>query len=598
MWFRYKHLTGANIVYKKLIENNVEKVFTYSGGAIMSLIDTLHSSHNNKIKYYINTHEQSAGHAATAYGRLTGKPGVCIMTSGPGVTNSVTPLTDATNDSTPLILITGNVSLDSIGTNAFQECPATEITKSITKWNYLVKNVHEIPSVIDEAFRVSTNGKPGSVHIDIPKCVLNHTYMFNYGVIKQRYKNYENPKINTRVSIHASLNKIIHLLNIAKRPLIIAGHGCNRAENIYKLKSFAFRGNIPVTTTIHGLGIFDEMNPLSLEFHGMHGSVAANYAIQEADLIIALGSRFDDRTTGNIKKYAPEAYKAFERNEGGIVHVNVNSKELSSATETHYNYHMDCGTFLDSVIPFFRARTEWFKKLKQWKQKYPFKYSGGKLMTQDVISEINNYLLNKKVEDYIITTGVGNHQMMACQYIKWRYPRSLVTSGSLGVMGVGLPFAIGSQIAHPEKLVIDIDGDGSFNHTLSELKTVMNYGLPIKIAILNDTCLSMVNTWEKLFYEERYTATDLNKNPDYVKLAESYGIKSIYCDSKEDLESKIDEFLSYDDAILCEFKVKSDQCYPLVPPGAALNEMMLSNDNNDNDNNNDNKIKKNMLAPC
>jgi len=598
MWFRYKHLTGANIVYKKLIENNVEKVFTYSGGAIMSLIDTLHSSHNNKIKYYINTHEQSAGHAATAYGRLTGKPGVCIMTSGPGVTNSVTPLTDATNDSTPLILITGNVSLDSIGTNAFQECPATEITKSITKWNYLVKNVHEIPSVIDEAFRVSTNGKPGSVHIDIPKCVLNHTYMFNYGVIKQHYKNYENPKINTRVSIHASLNKIIHLLNIAKRPLIIAGHGCNRAENIYKLKSFAFRGNIPVTTTIHGLGIFDEMNPLSLEFHGMHGSVAANYAIQEADLIIALGSRFDDRTTGNIKKYAPEAYKAFERNEGGIVHVNVNSKELSSATETHYNYHMDCGTFLDSVIPFFRARTVWFKKLEQWKKKYPFQYSGGKLMTQDVISEINNYLLNKKVEDYIITTGVGNHQMMACQYIKWRYPRSLVTSGSLGVMGVGLPFAIGSQIAHPEKLVIDIDGDGSFNHTLSELKTVMNYGLPIKIAILNDTCLSMVNTWEKLFYEERYTATDLNKNPDYVKLAESYGIKSIYCDSKEDLESKIDEFLSYDDAILCEFKVKSDQCYPLVPPGAALNEMMLSNDNNDNDNNNDNKIKKNMLAPC
>jgi acetolactate synthase-1/2/3 large subunit len=458
-----------------------------------------------------------------------------------------------------------------------------------------VKDVHDIPSVIDEAFRVSTNGKPGAVHIDIPKCVLNNVYSKNYGAVKQ-YNAYEYPYVNNRVFVHSTLLRIMHLINIAKRPVIIAGQGCNHQDNIYKLRSFALRGNIPVTTTIHGLGIFDETHPLSLEFHGMHGNPAANYAIQDSDLIIALGSRFDDRTTGNIKKYAPEAFKAFERNEGGIVHVNVNSKEINSVSKTHYNYHMDCGTFLDSVTPFFRSRNDWIQKINTWKSKYPFKYSKGKdLMTQDVISEINQFLLNRDIKDYIITTGVGNHQMMACQYIKWRYPKSLITSGSLGVMGVGLPFAIGSQIAFPEKLVIDIDGDGSFNHTLSELKTVMNYKLPIKIAILNDTCFSMVNTWEKLFYEERYTATDLYQNPDYVKLADSYDIKSIYCNTKEDLKKNIEEFLSYDGAILCEFKVKSDQCYPLVPPGAALDDMILSNIDMSDDSG---KIKKEMLAPC
>lgn len=609
----FKNLTGAEIIFKIFNKKKVTNIFTYTGGASMAVIDQL--NFNKNIKHFTNTHEQSAGHAATAYARISGKPGICLMTSGPGVTNMITPLTDATNDSTPLILLTGNVPLKMIGTNAFQECPATDITKPITKWSHLIKNIVDLPDVIESAFRISNTGKKGSVHIDIPKCILNTKYPYDY--IKQRDHFNNNIRISEEkeskiriVSLNtnsdskekfklqniysniymtqfrskdrysnSNILQIMSLLNNCQKPLIIAGQGCNDYSLL--LRAFAIRGNIPVTTTIHAQGVFDENHYLSLEFLGMHGSPAANYAVQEADLIIALGTRFDDRTTGNIEKYAPNAFRAYKRNEGGIVHVNINETEINKVIKTHYNFNMDCGKFLSSVVPFCRAREQWLKQINNWKKQYPFIYDKeDKIKTQDVICSINNFLEQSKLDNYIITTGVGNHQMMACQYIKWKYPKSFVTSGSLGVMGVGLPFAIGSQIADPTKLVIDIDGDGSFNHTLSELKTVMNYKLPIKIAIMNDTCFSMVNAWEKLFFEERHVATDLVKNPDYVKIAESYGIKGIYCENKSDLKDKIEQFLMYDKSILCEFKVKKDLCFPLVPPGAALDEMILYDKDN------------------
>ena len=575
MVFPYKNLTGAQIMFKIFNQKKVTNIFTYTGGPIMAAVDQLHKSNNNKIKHYINTHEQSAGHSATAYARLSGKPGICLMTSGPGVTNMVTPLADATNDSTPLILFTGNVPLKSIGTNAFQECPATEITAPITKWSYLIKDVHEVPDILEWAFHIATTGKPGSVHIDIPKCILNTKYLQD----KTSRIIYGNDTRLSSVNINKFQNtntlEIINLLNKAQKPLIIAGQGCNNYS--LQLKSFALRGNIPVTTTIHALGVFDESHELSLEFLGMHGHPAANYSVQEADLIIALGTRFDDRTTGEIKKYAPNAFKAFERNEGGIVHVNINSGEFNNVINSHFNFDMDCGKFLSSITPFYRERVQWMEQIRKWKRNHPFTYNKSKnLKTQEVISEINKYLKNTNNDNYVITTGVGNHQMMTCQFIKWKYPKSLISSGSLGVMGVGLPFAIGAQIADPSKLVIDIDGDGSFNHSLSELKTVMNHNLPIKIAIMNDTCFSMVNTWEKLFFEERYTATNLIKNPNYRKIANAYGIKSLYCNKRQDLNTRIRQFLSYDKAILCEFKVESDQCYPLVMPGSGLDEMILS----------------------
>lgn len=577
-------LSGARVIYNKLLEHNVNTVFIYTGGAIMSLIDNFYN--NNKIKYYINTHEQSAGHAATAYARVTGKPGISIMTSGPGLTNSITPLTDATNDSTPFILLTGNVPISAIGTNAFQECPATEITKAITKWSYLVKDVNELPDVIDEAFKVSTSGKPGSVHIDLPKCILNSNYNpeSKYSYKKKIYNNYNQ---SLKKMSHYNNYNIEKIISNSEKPILLVGQGCNNYAD--ELQDFAKTTNIPVTTTIHALGIFDETNKLSLEFLGMHGNPAANYAIQNSDLIIALGSRFDDRITGNINKYAPKAFEAFTAGTGGIIHVNKNENEINKVIKTHYNYNVDCIDFLKNIKPIYKSRKIWLNTLKKWKKIYKFTYiKTNNLKTQEVLESLNNKLLNKK--NYIITTGVGNHQMMACQFIKWRHPKSLVTSGSLGVMGVGLPFAIGSQIAKPEHMVIDIDGDGSFNHTSAELKTIENYKLPIKIMVMNDGQFSMVKTWEKFFFNERYTATNLYKNPDYVKLAEAHGIKAIFCDKREDLNKKLEEFLSYDKAILCEFKVESDECLPLVVPGKALDDIKLHN--NDNSNN-----LKNCLPP-
>ena len=565
---KYNNLTGGQVIYSKLLDHNVKDVFLYTGGAVMPLIDAFYKG---KINYYINTHEQSGGHAATAYAKSTGNPGVSIVTSGPGLTNSITALTDATNDSTPFILFSGNVPLSAVGTNAFQECPSTDITRPITKWSYCVKDVHELPDVVDEAFKVCKDGKPGSVHIDLPKCITAG----KYSICNKKF-NYDTNIIKSKTMNIVDLINTEKLINNSKRPVILAGQGCNDYST--ELRKFAIDGNIPVTTTIHAMGVFDEVHPLSLDFLGMHGSVAANYAIQNADLIIGLGTRFDDRITGAVEKYAPKAYEAFSKGKGGIIHVNKNIKEINSVINSHYNFNVDCSSFLRSINVKYKSRDSWFKQINGWKNDNPFRFAKDEnhMNTQEVISGINEYLLDKT--NYIVTTGVGNHQMMSAQFIKWRHPKSFISSGSLGVMGVGLPYAIGCQIAHPDKLVIDIDGDGSFNHTLSELKTVQNYNLPIKIAIMNDTNFSMVKAWEELFFNKQYTATDLNKNPNYEKLAESFGIKGITCSDRKNLKSTIEYFLNYDKSILCDFRVESNLCLPLVSPGSALDDMILFGD--------------------
>ena len=568
----YNGLEGSEAIFNKLIEHNVEHAFLYSGGAIMSLIDKFYKS---DMKYYVNTHEQSAGHAATGYARSSGKPGVLITTSGPGITNAITPMTDATYDSTPLVVLSGQVPKKAMGTNAFQECPSVDISKPITKWSYCVQDVNEIPSVMDEAFRVATHGKPGAVHIDLPKCILTSK------INKIEYKYYHNLKPVANIDL-PNLYKVIELINTAKKPVFLVGQGCNSSWN--ELRNLAKKTNIPVTTTIHAMGVFDELDELSLEFIGMHGNPTANYSIQEADLIIALGTRFDDRITGNIEKYAPNAFKSFKNGTGGIIHVNINDKEINKVINTHYNFNIDCKTFIDKIIDkvHFKERLDWFNNINSWKKKFPFKFNKleNKLNTQCVINEINKQLINKNISDYYITSGVGNHQMMASQFIKWRYPGTFISSGSLGVMGVGLPYAIGCQIANPNSMIIDIDGDGSFNHTLSELKTVKEYNLPIKIAVFNDGSMSMVKAWEKLFFNDRITATDINSNPNYEELAGTYNIMSSKCDNINDLEYKINEFLTYPDAILCEFKVETDFCFPLVPPGAGLDEIIFKKPTN------------------
>lgn len=547
----------AKHIYDGLIRNNVQNMFIYSGGAIMSLIDKI----DNKINYYINNHEQNCGHAATGYAKSTGQTGVCIVTSGPGLTNMITPMLDATNDSTPLLVLSGQVATNTIGTNAFQECDAVNISKGVTKWSYLVKKNDDPISLIDYAFKIANDGKKGTVHLDFPKDVLTsineeckkiNTFNLNKTNIFNHNYNYKN---------------IADIINASDRPILYVGQGCNDSSDL--LRVLAIKGNIPVTTTMHAMGSFDEYNELSLKFLGMHGNPAANYAIQNADTIIALGSRFDDRTTGNIKKYAPKVKT--------IIHVNIEQNEINKVIKAHYPLNICCSIFCNKIIPYisYNKRSEWFNQINQWKENMPIRYDKSKkLKTQLVIEKINKHLkfLNKH---YIITTGVGNHQMMACQYINWTQPKTFISSGSLGVMGVGLPYAIGAQIGNPNKLVLDIDGDGSFNHTLGDLQTVSRYNLPIKIAIMNDSSLSMVRAWEELFFKKNYVATDLPTNPNYSTLAKAYGIKSLICDNINDLDDVIFEMLNYKNAILVDFKVEKDLCMPLVPPGNGLDEMMF-----------------------
>ena len=560
-------------MYKKLIEHNVKNVFIYSGGSIMPIIDKLYKG---SINYYVNSHEQSCGHAATGYAKSSNQTGVSLVTSGPGITNLVTPLLDATNDSTPFVAISGQVNTNAMGTNAFQEAPATEITKSVTKWSYCVKDLYELPEVLDYAFYIANHKKKGSVHIDIPKNISMEIFQCEPNdIFRTKHQiNNQTEKID-----YNRLEILAKIINKSKKPILYVGQGCNKDSEL--LTNFIEKNNIPITTTIHANGVYDEFKDKSLRWCGMHGSAAANYAIQESDLIISLGSRFDDRTTGNIQKYAPKAFEAYENGTGGIVHVNIEKSEINKVINTHYNFNNSCKVFLENIIPLveYNNRNTWINRIKFLKDENQFKIKTNSinlLNMEHILSEFNNQLKDK---DWIVTTGVGNHQMQSYQFLLSKTPNRILSSGSLGVMGCGLPYAIGSKIANKDKLVILIDGDSSFNMTLGELKTIKEYNIPVKIAIMNNSAQMMVTIWEKLFFNERYTATINNANPSYTKLAESYGIKSIKCDKKEYLKEKISEFINYDGPILCEFLVEKDICLPLVAPGKALDEMLLPDDN-------------------
>jgi acetolactate synthase-1/2/3 large subunit len=562
---------GAQIIHDKLVENNVHNIFLYSGGAIMPTVDKFY---NSPINYFINTHEQSLGHTACGYSKSSNKVGVGMVTSGPGLTNLVTSILDSQNDSSPMVVFSGQVPVNAMGTRAFQECPAIDITRPVTKWSYCVKNVNELPSVIDHAFKLADDGKKGVVHIDVPKDVQCNTFEENIEV--------DLPNISNKYELDLDKVKYIAtLINKSDRPVFYVGKGVNDCSD--ELRKLVIKSNIPITSTIHAMGSFDETHPLSLKFVGMHGNAAANYAVQGSDCIICIGARFDDRTTGNVKFYAPNAT---------IIHCNIEETEIDSVIKSHYSIVSDSKYFIDELVKHvnFKDRGEWLKQCQVWKSSIPFHVealSENKIKTQDVIIEINKQLYNR---DFIISTGVGNHQMYSCQFIDWKKPKTFLTSGSLGVMGVGLPYAIGAQIANPNILVIDIDGDGSFNQTLSELKTVREYNLPIKIAIMNDSNLSMVRVWEELFFDGRITATKNNHNPDYFSLARSFGIHSVKCDNKTTLTETVTEFLNYDGPILCDFRTVTDVCFPLVAPGKALDDLILHDNFKDID-------LKNVLPP-
>ena len=584
-----KNYFGKDAVVRCLEKHKVDTIFGYGGGAILPLFDSLTGS---SISYYMNRHEQGSGHCAEGYAKATGKPGIVVSTSGPGVTNLITPLQDSYSDGVPLIVLTGQVPTTSIGSDAFQECPAIKLTEPCTKWNYQLTHSNEIEAIMEEAFHVALSGRPGPVHIDMPKDILMQPLdSFRHisdiaglsdivGLPDGSKESYTMDDVGI-----ANLSKLIYN---SEKPIIIAGQGCNNCSDALRL--FAIHSNIPVTTTLHGMGAFDENHPLSLHMLGMHGAAYANYAIQDADLILSFGSRFDDRIIGNKDGYAPMARRAEKIGTGGIFQFEIDPDQVGKTIQPTKTFIGDCETFLNVLnkTTKYKNRAPWMSKLQGWKRDVPFQYSNGDhtIKTQHVIKTISDKVSNKvsnKVSDKMpnkndvyITTGVGNHQMMAAQFYNWTHPKQLLTSGSLGTMGVGVPFAIGAQIAMPDKTIICIDGDGSFNMTLTELGTIAEYNIPVKIAIMNDSRQQMVYIWQKLFFDSNFISTT-NKNPDYVQLAKSFGIHAIMCDHPDDLSDKIDEFLSYDGPIIANFIVEPDICLPLVPPGKNLDEMILTN---------------------
>nr|QDY52168.1 thiamine pyrophosphate enzyme, N-terminal TPP binding domain protein [Mimiviridae sp. ChoanoV1] len=564
--------TGAEIVYHSLLEHNVRDAFIYSGGSIMPLIDQFY---NGPINYFINTHEQNSGHAATGYAKSTNKTGVVITTSGPGATNLITPALDSQNDSTPLVMITGQVGLKNMGTDAFQEAPSTEITKAFTKASILVKDIMDIKGTMDYAFKLANDGKKGVVHIDLPKCVSTN-------ILEGEHSNIYEEEINIIINKNKLIKKlktqklylISEAINKSIKPIMILGQGS--LGNKKKLLEVIEKNNIPFTTTIHAKGIINDNHPLSLSWLGMHGHAGANYLVQEADCIIAVGSRFDDRTTGNPDLYSPNATKKKQ-----IIHVDIDKNQFNKSINSHINLNSSAKDFLEDILPVltYNNRKEWTNKVKDFKEKYKFRYripEDNKINTPMAINSINEF--TKNLENVKISTGVGNHQMMTYQFINGNYEKKIFSSGSLGVMGAGLPYAIGIQIANSNDLVIDIDGDSSFMMTCSDMKTIMEYNLPIKIAIMNDSKQMMVNIWERLFFEERYTATINNKNPNFTALAESFGIKSFKIDNQHTLQEITNKFLSHKGPALCEYVVEPEICLPLVGPGKALDDMIMFED--------------------
>lgn len=566
----------ASLIYKTLLQRKVKDVFLYSGGAIMPLVDKFHRS---PIKYYINSNELCTGLTAVGYAKSISRsdpsvppvPGVCIVTSGPGLTNLVTAITDAQNDRTPLIVLSGQVSRGVYGTDAFQECPATSITKSITNWSSRPTNMSELYFSINNAFDLATEGKAGVAHIDLHKDLL--------------LSEEEPPPLPyTRIlnkpglSVDPNIKHIASLINKSQKPIIIAGKGA--IPYSYPLRRLMMAIKSPLTTTIHAMGIINEDHPLVFPFMGMHGSPAANYLVQNSDCIINIGSRFDDRILGNPSKFAPNAKY--------IIDCNIGKDDLgktlldSQPVDKYIPVNMDAGVFLKALLSHItdtaNSRRGWHTYLNRLKKlpSFSFRYNKAPhpiIKTQDVMVELNKQM---KPRQTIITTGVGNHQMMAAQYINWEYPQRFITSGSLGAMGAGLPYAIGAQIANRDKIIIDIDGDGSFNQTYTDLKMLVEYKLPVKVIVLDDGELSMVKTWEELFYCSRHVATQLTHNPDYVALAKAHGIDSLLCDNIDDLPRAIRAMLDTDlrEPFLLHIKVRSDRCLPLVPPGNALDDIM------------------------
>ncbi|CAO3581176.1 unnamed protein product [Absidia cylindrospora] len=579
--------TGGEIFHEMMLRHQVKHVFGYPGGAILPVFDAIHES--KYFEFILPRHEQGAGHMAEGYARATGKPGVVLVTSGPGATNVVTAMADALADGVPLVVFTGQVPTSAIGTDAFQEADVVGISRYCTKWNVMVKDIAELPRRINEAFTIATSGRPGPVLVDLPKdvtaSVLRRPIPTNI-MIPSRPTAIPNTAISAFTEEAVSkpspvLKRAAELINQAKRPVIYAGQGVvGHPDGPKVLTQLANQGNIPVTTTLCGLGSFDEEDPKSLHMLGMHGSCYANLAMQNADLIIALGARFDDRVTLNVKAFAPEAVKAAKEGRGGILHFEIMPKNINKVVEATHAIEGDVTENLQKMLPHITSseRKEWFNTISNWKQKYPFYYDDAaeheELKPQQLITELNKQTADIK-DKVIVTTGVGQHQMWAAQLFRWRHPRTFISSGGLGTMGYGLPSAIGAKVAKPDHVVVDIDGDASFSMTAMELATAAEFNIGVKVLLLNNSFQGMVKQWQDLFYENRYSGTTM-KNPDFVKLAEAMGVKAIRVTKTSEVPAKMKEFLEHDGPVLMDAVVcKKEHLFPMVPAGKALDEFIV-----------------------
>ncbi|HBQ29018.1 acetolactate synthase catalytic subunit [Peptococcaceae bacterium SCADC1_2_3] len=548
--------SGGEILIDSLLKEGVDTIFGYPGGAVLPIYDALYESN---IRHILTRHEQGAAHAADGYARASGRPGVCLATSGPGATNLVTGIANAYMDSVSLVAFTGQVATSVLGKDSFQEADITGITMPITKHSYLIRDTRDIARVVKEAFYIATTGRPGPVLVDIPKDISGARVVYeNPGPVNLRGYRPEQLPSSRR------LKEAADLMVAAKRPVIYAGGGVVSSGAYRELRHLAELILAPVTTTLMGLGCFPGDHPLSLGMLGMHGSKYANYAICECDLLIALGVRFDDRVTGKIAEFAPKAK---------IIHLDIDAAEMGKNVRVNVPLVGDIKEVINLLVSNLKAKLPgaWQEQIGQWKKEFPVYYEeNGHLKPQQVIQEIYNVTKGEA----IITTEVGQHQMWTTQYYNFTRPRSFISSGGLGTMGFGLPAAIGAQVACPEAVVFNIAGDGSIQMNIQELATAVNYNLPVKIAIINNGYLGMVRQWQEFFYNRRYSYTELI-NPDFVKLAEAYGAVGIRVTEPKEVTGALKKAMAVKKPVVIDFVVEREEnVLPMVPPGEALGKML------------------------
>lgn len=563
-----KTMTGAQLVIEVLKAQGVDTLFGYPGGAVLPIYDALFSEPS--MRHILVRHEQGAGHAAEGYARSTGKPGVVLVTSGPGATNMVTPIADAMMDSIPMVVITGQVPTHLIGTDAFQECDTVGITRCCAKHNYLVTDVNDLARTLHEAFLVATSGRPGPVVVDVPKDVQFATgaWVSRDEVHRRTYRPRTTPKKDR-------IEQAIDLMVQARRPVFYTGGGVinsgPRASQL--LRKLQEETGFPLTSTLMGLGAFPASHPDWLGMLGMHGAYEANHAMHDCDLMICVGARFDDRVTGRIDAFSPGSKK---------IHIDIDPSSINKNVRVDVPIVADCAEALEALLKAWDARggkrpslKDWKKQIETWKARDCFAYTRSRTAIQPQYAVERLYELTRERDTYI-STEVGQHQMWAAQHYHFEEPNRWMTSGGLGTMGYGLPAAVGIQAAHPDALVIDIAGEASVQMVMQEVSTAVQHNLPIKVFILNNEWMGMVRQWQQLLHGERYSHSYSEALPDFVKLAEAYGAKGIICDDPGELDAKIMEMIDYDGPVIFDCRVvKNENCLPMIPSGAAHNEMIL-----------------------